>query len=191
MLFFKNNFKVIILSLILFNITTFKATAVEDGFGSAKKLEGRHSVIYYPSQLEPDFLACKLNISVSDEILLGKPKGANNTSILTDMLDTLFLKVCNILDMPLYSFQINIKVCEDATKLANIYRNLFGKELKNISSFYVYSLNTIYITKEDFKVSVLGHEIAHAIISHYFVVQPPMKVQEILAGYVEYQLRKR
>jgi hypothetical protein len=37
---------------------------------------------------------------------------------------------------------------------------------------------------------VLGHEIAHAIMSHYFVVLPSEKIQEVLAGFVEYQLRK-
>ena len=51
-------------------------------------------------------------------------------------------------------------------------------------------INTIYITAENFKKAVLGHEVAHAVISHYFVVQPSMKVQEVLAGYIEYQLRK-
>jgi hypothetical protein len=57
-------------------------------------------------------------------------------------------------------------------------------------SFYVYDLNTIYVSAGSFKREVLGHEIAHAVISHYFVVQPPMKAQEVLAGYVEYQLRE-
>jgi hypothetical protein len=33
--------------------------------------------------------------------------------------------------------------------------------------------------------------MAHALISNYFVVAPPPKVQEILAGYVEYSVRKR
>ena len=39
-------------------------------------------------------------------------------------------------------------------------------------------------------LKVLGHEIGHAVISHYFVVLPSVKVQEVLAVYVEYQLRK-
>ena len=51
-------------------------------------------------------------------------------------------------------------------------------------------MNTIYASAENFKIGVIGHEIAHAVISHYFVVQPSVKIQEVLAGYVEYQLRK-
>jgi len=57
-------------------------------------------------------------------------------------------------------------------------------------SFYVNDISAIYISGENFRREILGHEIAHAIINHYFVVSPPIKVQEILAKYIEYQLRK-
>jgi hypothetical protein len=38
---------------------------------------------------------------------------------------------------------------------------------------------------------MLGHEIAHAIISSFFIVPPPEKIQEVLAGYVDYSLLKK
>jgi len=57
-------------------------------------------------------------------------------------------------------------------------------------SFYVFDSNTIFISYQDLTLGMLGHEIAHAVISGYFVVPPPDKVQEVLAGYVEYSLRK-
>ena len=106
------------------------------------------------------------------------------------MVDTLFLRICDLLDMHLYSYRGNIKICRDYNQLSQIYRNLFNADLKGTRSFYTYDLNTIYISPESFQLGILGHEIAHAIISHYFVVQPPVKVAEVLAGYVEYQLRK-
>jgi hypothetical protein len=65
------------------------------------------------------------------------------------------------------------------------------RDLKNTCSFFVNDLNTIYIAADHFDVGVLGHEIAHTVQSHYFVVAAPTKVQEVLAGYVEYQLRKK
>ena len=105
------------------------------------------------------------------------------------MLDVLFTQVCDTLDMQLYSFQGKIKICLDRERLSQIYDDLFRKELQ-ASSFYIYSLNTIYISADSFKREILGHEMAHAIISHYFVVQPSVKIQEVLAGYVEYQLRR-
>jgi hypothetical protein len=51
--------------------------------------------------------------------------------------------------------------------------------------------NTIYVSLKDVSLGMLAHEVAHAIISSYFVVAPPEKVQEVLAGYVEYSIRKK
>jgi hypothetical protein len=91
--------------------------------------------------------------------------------------------------MQLYSLQGKIKICKDFAQLSTIYCNFFNKEL-GATSFYVSDLNTIYTSAENFKREIIGHEIVHAIISHYFVVLPSVKIQEVLAGYVEYQLRK-
>ena len=93
------------------------------------------------------------------------------------------------LDMNLYSLQGNLKICNDRNHLNNVYDSIFGRKLQ-ASSFYIDEYNTIYISADDFTKEILGHEIAHMIISHYFVVQPPQKVAEILSGYVEYRLRK-
>lgn len=106
------------------------------------------------------------------------------------MVDTLFLRVCGILDMNLYSFEGNLKICRDTAQLRQIYRGLFDKDLQNKSSFYVYDFNTVYISADDFRIGVLSHEIAHAVISRYFVVLPSVRIQEVLASYVEFQLRK-
>ena len=176
---------------ILFSLTIGIAYSFDDGFGSAKKIESKHFVIYYAPELEIETLAQQLNISSSDEILVGKSSRAEEPSVLAlaDMLDTLFMSVCNTLDMQLYSYKGNIKICKDDDHLKALYKNLFDKNLTR-QSFYVNGLNTIYISGDNFQLEILGHEIGHAVISHYFVVQPSVKIQEVLAGYVEYQLRR-
>lgn len=182
-----------ILTIVFVLITVGNAYAYEDGFGQAKKLATKQFEVYYSPQLDVSALAKKLKISFSDRVLAGtNPKLSTSTGQpeLVEALDTLFLSVCNILDMNLYSFQGTIKICRDTSQLNDIYANLFASSLGGRYSFYVSDLNTIYISQEHFEREVLGHEIAHAIMSHYFVVQPPVKVSEILAGYVEYQLRK-
>lgn len=182
----------VVLSVILFFPASYVPLyAIDDGFEKSQKISGNHFLIYYPPEIEISDLLQKLNIRPFDKLLVDKAikEGFSLEEELSDMLDTLFMQVCDILDMHIYSFQANVKICTSRSQLNKIYSNLFQKEL-NSGSFYVSDSNTIYISAEDFRREVLGHEVAHALMSHYFVVQPSIKVQEVLAGYVEYQLRK-
>lgn len=158
----------------------------DDGFGAARKIESRHFTIYYAPQLDPEALARSLDIRPSERII----SGGTYQNGLAGMVDTLFAQACDILDMQLYSYHGTIKICRDVKQVNSIYRSLFDKDLPKSHSFYLYNTNTIYISAENFKREVLGHEIGHAIISHYFVVSPSVKIQEVLAVFVEYQLRK-
>ena len=187
------NCAIILGALALFLISISPCCAIEDDFGPAKKMDSKYFTIYYSPQLDPASLAQQLNIQPADEFLARGSINRDNPSSteFAAMLDTLFLRVCSILDMPLYSFQGNLKVCQNQEQLNRIYNSLFESSLENQKSFYVSSLNTIYICAENLKREVLGHEIGHALISHYFVVLPSVKIQEVLAGYVEYQLRKQ
>lgn len=183
----KKTTRAIVLIAALFLFNSGLTYAYDDGFGSAKKIGGKYYTVYYPSQLESSVLIQKLNMSALDSLMAGK--SAPYEVGLGDMLDTLFIRVCDILDMHIYSFQGTIKVCENRAHLERIYKDMFGRELNTIS-FYVNDLNTIYITPDNFKREILGHEMAHAVMSRYFVVPPPVKIHEVLAMYVEYQLRK-
>ena len=185
-------YKKIFAAFILLFLISNRAYSYDDGFASARRIDSRHFTVYYAPKLDAGTLAQQLNITLADKILAGGGTAGTDASELglRDMLDTFFSRVCDILDMQLYSFKGTIKVCQDYAQLNQVYQNLFDNGLEGKLSFYVYPLNTIYISADSFKREVLGHEIAHAIISHYFVVQTPMKIQEILAGYVEYQLRK-
>lgn len=187
-------YKIIIIAavLLLAGRAVLSAIDIDDGFGSARTIKGEHFSVYYEPDLDTRELIQNLDIYPSDEILTGKSieKSDFSETTLADMVDILFRRVCDTLDMQLYSFQGNIKVCRDREHVNSVYNTLFNRDLKSFHSFYVYDINTIYISAENFKREVLGHEIAHAVISHYFVVQPSIKVQEVLAGYIEYQLRK-
>ena len=99
-------------------------------------------------------------------------------------------QVSDILDMHIYSLKINIKVCRTPEELSELYKNMFNTGLGHQKSFYVYRTNTIYAYEDSFKREIIGHEMAHAILCHYFPVPPPVKIQEVLAMYVEYSLRR-
>lgn len=167
--------------------------AQEDGFSAARKIEGAYFTVYCLPQSPVSVLIQKLNISPSEKLLAGKStkQGSSAEAELADMLDTLFIQVCGLLDMHTYSYKGAVKVCADQDSLKRVYRALFGDDLPDYAaSFYASEINTIYISADRFTSEVLGHEIAHAVISHCFVVAPSVKIMEILSGYVEYQLRK-
>jgi hypothetical protein len=92
--------------------------------------------------------------------------------------------------MHAYSTKVIVKICNNAGELQALYRNMFAQELGLRQSFYVYDTNSIYISEDSLKREILGHEMAHAVISRYFVIPAPIKIQEVLAMYVEYNLRR-
>ncbi len=104
-------------------------------------------------------------------------------------LDAIYLEVSDVLDIHMYSFSIDLEILANSSALSDELYPYLQKKI-NTPSFYFYDKNRIYISFADMTLGMLSHEIAHAIVSHYFVVPPPIKVQEVLAGYVEYSVRK-
>ncbi len=168
------------------------AFALDDGLGFQKKMEGKYVAVYGASGFDAVRLEEQLDIRPADEILSGGSRKLKHPSeeMLTRMLDTLFLRVSNILDMHIYSMKTNIKICGTAAELNDAYARLFGASLAGRKSFYVYDLNSIYVSAESFLPGIIGHEMSHAIIGRYFGVPAPVKVQEVLCMYVEYNLKK-
>lgn len=170
------------------------AAMPEDSFVAAKKFDSRYFTVQLQAGTDELSLVQSLNIGPEHTIFNGQelPAGASfSPNNLGDVLDALFSWSCGVLDMQLYTYRGNIKVVRDENSLSDIYRNLYGVDRKGEKGFYVYEINTLYVVAADFTKEIVGHEIAHAIISNFFVVQPPTKVQEVLAGYIEYQLRKK
>ena len=192
-MFNKRYFQTIILALAILISSVSIAFCLDDGFTAAEKIAGRYFTVSYQPGVDFSSLLEQLDIGPSDRLLAGK---SANTKLppkeeLAEMLDTLFLRVCNILDMRLYNkFQGQIKICKSDGQLRQVYFNFFSQQLNSNYPFYIHHYKTIYVSAENFTSAVMGHEIAHAVISNYFVVLPPVKIQEVLAGYVEYQLRK-
>ena len=168
------------------------ARGPEDGFVASRKMDGRYFSVQIAPGVEELQLVQELGIGPEHKILAGQAVGGArfSSNSLPDLMDALFLWSCNVLDMQLFSYRGTVKIVTDETALAGIYRRLFGVEHTGEKAFYVYECNTLYVAAPNFTKEIVGHEVAHAIISNFFVVQPPAKVAEVLAGYIEYQLRK-
>jgi len=168
---------------------SYAAEAVNDGFRTARKIESRYFDIYVESGVDLQALAMKLSVPPSIKSIIREPVTFSDSYALPDQLDTLYLAVLEIMDINLKRFKCDIKICKDRTGLSNVAKRLFGQEIQT-GGFYVVALDTLYIDAENVNINILGHELSHAVQTHYFIVPPPPKIQEILAGYVEFQLRK-
>lgn len=165
------------------------AEAANDGFVSAKKIQSRYFNIYLENGADIMELAARISVPPSIRSIVMDPLAASSGDDISNQFDLLFLAVSEIMDIRLRDFKIKIKVCKDAPSLFETSKNLFGKEVK-AGGFYVAALDTIYIDARNVNIHIAGHELSHAIQMHYFVVPIPVKIQEVLAGYVEYELRK-
>lgn len=104
-------------------------------------------------------------------------------------LDNLFHVVSDIMDIHLRNASFNLVILATDSAVADFVQSIL-KQRVEAPSFYDTQSNTIYISAASFRTGILGHELGHAIINHYFVVPPPEKMQEVLCGYVEYTLLK-
>ena len=102
-------------------------------------------------------------------------------------LDKLYNRVQDVLGMYPKIPKIKIKIFKNRDELNDEFVKISGKP-GDFKSFYVYKYNTIYTSESDIEDSVIIHEMAHAVIDHYFSVIPPETVGEILASYVDAHL---
>jgi len=92
-------------------------------------------------------------------------------SILAKTMNALFLETSDLLDIHSYSFRGNVHILADQAAVAAAHREMLNKDFTE-RSFYRHDTNTIYISAADLTLGMLGHEMAHAIISHFFVIPP-------------------
>ncbi len=184
--------RVAALAAAAFFLCAASALAQEDGFVTGHRVPGEHITILCESGVDLAQLTAGLRVGPADRLLVSRPdvETADAHGALAEAMETIFLRVCDVLDMRLYRFQGTVKVCRTQEALNQVYASLFSRDLGSMRSFYWHATNTVYTSAENFTRGVIGHELAHAIISAYFVVLPSVKIQEVLAAYVEYQLRK-
>ena len=155
--------------------TVIQYQSIEDLKNFNKKIS------YLPNRWGLDFLSSQSEI-----------KGLKNR--ITKKVDALHKRVQDILGMRKLMSRETILLYPNKEKLhaafsriSKKHRLAYGK-----SSFprawYIHARNSIYINVEDLHEGILAHEMAHAIVDSYLLIQPPESTSEILARYVESHL---
>ncbi len=116
-------------------------------------------------------------------------RGNNNyRKELRGKVDDIFRKTRYLLGMRSQEIRVNINLYPDQRALNKAYLKLCGGEEKFVA-FYVYRLNTIFITAENINGGILAHEMTHCFVNHYFTKQrPPRRIGELLGQHVSLHL---
>lgn len=153
-------------------------------------VEGKYLTVYGAGDSDIFSLLEKIKFNYSLHLRgILKNNRQDLKTLLANTLDALYLEVSDILDIHIYSYHGKIYIFANKNDVSAVAER-YSKKAFSANGFYLHEKNAIYISSADLTLGALAHEIAHAIISHYFVVPPPPKVQEVLAGYVEYSLRR-
>ncbi len=105
-------------------------------------------------------------------------------------MDALYSRVAEILDMRRGMKKVAIRIYPGKKELHKAYGRIVGGVCR-VRAWYIFTRNTIYVNADDVHEGMLAHEMAHAIIDHYFSVRPPRASAEILARYVDAHLFKK
>ncbi len=115
------------------------------------------------------------------------PSETTSRADLGEAIDGLFKRVQLILDMPMPKLRVEIRIYGNEKEVAAMFTQLTGGS-NNAPSFYWKKTNTIYIQTENLTAGMLAHEMGHAILDHYFAIQPPPKIAEMLCQYVDKEI---
>ena len=158
------------------------------------------TTIYYDHPEQLGSYAEKLLSHRVPPILANRCSEKNAPSICTaigEFTDQLMRQVQLALDMNLPGLRVNIRLYSSNEKLAAVYARILEESspetyvewtLKSGPTpvaFYWKSTDTIYLQTEKLSAGIVAHELAHAVIDHYFVIRPPVKISEILCQYVQ------
>jgi len=183
--------KTVLLVVLVFLTPAFNLYAVD----FPNRCDSDYFTIYYQDGVDPLNIAYQIQIGGTFYVYKDAGKaivaGGTPEDVLTENIDNLFNEVSDILDMHLYSYHGEIKIFLNKEELQKAFSELFNNKKLESKSFYHREQNTIYAAIEGLRADILAHEMAYAITSHYFVVLPPVKVQEVLAGYVEFVINKK
>jgi hypothetical protein len=154
--------------------------------GHCAELKTRYGTIHYGNEkLLRDF-----DGEVSLRSLSYLTRGKKNETVgdeVVNKVDIIVGRVEAVLEMFPKNLSLTVTLLPSEKEVQRIYREKYGVDVDYIA-FYSPKDETIYISVNDARLGVLAHEVAHAVIDHYFGVSPPAKIHEVLSQFVESHL---
>ena len=162
----------------------------DDGFVSDKEYKSYFFDIYAEKDIDKDKIVMGLYSPPSLTALIRKSISMFDINTVSGVLDVLYMGVAEIMDMRLRKFRCSVKICKDTDTFEKLKESIYGQKTDQRRSFYLPQSNTIYINSEKPDISAVGYAMSQAIQTNYFIVPAPESLQEITAGYVEFELKR-
>jgi hypothetical protein len=118
---------------------------------------------------------------------MNKAKGITVDEEVKGKLDVISIRVQAVLEMMPDDLKFRIVLLKSKRDVKRIFKEKYRKEAAYIA-FYSPRERAVYVSVRDVGLNVLSHEIAHAVIDHYFGRKPSGKIHEVLAQYAEVQI---
>jgi hypothetical protein len=121
-----------------------------------------------------------------------------NPLLIRTQVDKIVETISSLLDMHPLNLRFGITLYRTQEEVSTAYyrasagANAYnGQRMASAApiAFYFHRTRNIAVAIDNITDGILAHEIAHAVISAYFVVPPPARMQEILAQYIDKHLR--
>jgi hypothetical protein len=160
-----------------------------------QELETKYTIIHYQSMEDLVAFDKKLKYSSLSSatglqwLFSGSDSGNDPIERFKDKVDALYRRVQEILGMRKRMKKVEIEIYRDNRQLKEAFQTIYKRE-GHYRAWYIFELNTIYLTVDDIHEGILAHEMAHSIIDHYLTVRPPARSAEILARYVDAHLHE-
>ncbi len=152
----------------------------------ALELETKHTTVVYDDARQLGAFTSSVRMGGLGYLLWGK-KSVTAPDEARNKVDAVVEKVMTILEMVPAEFHFKITLLATREDVQAVYKQKFSR-LSDFIAFYAPQEQTIYVSVDDVNLAVFSHEVAHAVIDHYFEVSPPSKIHELLAQYVEAQI---
>jgi len=151
---------------------------------SSKTYQTRYAVISYAE--EKDLHTFTRNTGSGLSFLWESLE--RNPLLAKTQVDKIVETICSLLDMHPPNLRFGITLYRTQAEVTTAYKAQ-GMTGAAPIAFYSHGARNIAVAIDTITDGILAHEIAHAVISAYFVVPPPARMQEILAQYMDKHFR--
>lgn len=175
--------------LFLFLISFSESVFADEDPGNFIEFESRFFSFSIEKQVDIKKLARRISLrNIPFQNLLNISRNLiDPRQRLAKKTEFLFIRVQNILKMfPKKMGKITIHISKDFSFLKKLIKK---QQYHQKTAMYLLNDHTLYISAAHFNEYLLAHEIAHAIILHYFMIPPPLDVQEILVRHADTKLK--